>query len=99
MRCPARPERFSTGLPTILQFPTSIEERINARVPSLDHDPQRKEPTLDVEARAFTTPVMSSLGDVNASEIGDVSSTIPFETGFDRDRRSHHSAPIVHSLS
>jgi len=57
-------------------------------------------PTLDVEARAFTTPVMSSLGgDVNASEIGDVSSAIPFETGFDRDRRSHHSAPIVHSLS
>ena len=64
-----------------------------------------KELTLDVEARAFTTPV-TSYGDVGASENNDddermdVSSTvIPLEPDFDRERRSHHSAPIVHSLS
>lgn len=57
-----------------------------------------KEPTLDVEARAFTTPV-TSYGDVCASDIVSVSSAVPSETGFDRGRRSHHSAPIVHSLS
>ena len=66
----------------------------------------KKELTLDVEARAFTTPV-TSYGDVGASENSDddgrmdASSTaiIPLESDFDRDRRSHHSAPIVHSLS
>jgi len=60
--------------------------------------------SLDVEARAFTTPV-TSYGDVGASENNDddgsmdASSIIPLEPDFDRERRSHHSAPIVHSLS
>lgn len=66
----------------------------------------KKELTLDVEARAFTTPV-TSYGDVGASgnidDDGrmDASSTaiISFEPDFDRERRTHHSAPIVHSLS
>jgi len=65
-----------------------------------------KELTLDVEARAFTAPV-TSYGDVGASENNDddgrmdASSAviIPLEPDFDRERRSHHSAPIVHSLS
>ena len=67
-----------------------------------------KAPTLDVEARAFTTPVMS-YGDVGASESKDdsgsmdaSSTAIPVpleEPDFDRERRIHHSAPIVHSLS
>ncbi len=64
-----------------------------------------KKLTLDVEARAFTTPV-TSYGDVDvgASENNDdggrmdASSTVD-EPDFDRERRSHHSAPIVHSLS
>jgi hypothetical protein len=61
--------------------------------------------TLDVDARTFTTPV-TSYGDMGASENNDddggtnVSSTVvPLEMGFDHERRSHHSAPIVHSLS
>jgi hypothetical protein len=65
-----------------------------------------KELTLDVEVRTFTTPVRS-YSEVDASEnndddgVMDVSSTviIPLELDFDRERRSHHSAPIVHSLS
>lgn len=66
----------------------------------------KKELTLDVEVRAFTTPV-TSYSEVGASENNDddggidASSTviIPLEPDFDRERRSHHSAPIVHSLS
>ena len=72
---------------------------------------EEKEPTLDVEARAFTTPV-TSYGDVDV-DVGpsenndddgrmDASSAVipvPLELVFDRERRSHHSAPIVHSLS
>jgi hypothetical protein len=69
-----------------------------------------QELTLDVDARAFTTPV-TSYGDAGggASENNDdgdgrmdASSSvvpIPLEPDFDRERRSHHSAPIVHSLS
>lgn len=70
---------------------------------------EKKELTLDVEARAFTTPV-TSYGDVGVGGSGnndddgmmDTSSTaipVPLEPDFDRERRSHHSAPIVHSLS
>ena len=59
--------------------------------------------TLDVDARALTTPV-TLYGDVGDSE-GDGDETVggpsdvSSEAGFDRDGRSHHSAPIVHSLS
>lgn len=59
--------------------------------------------SLDVEARALTTPV-TAYGDIDDSEndggetVGGTSE-VPSETGFDRDGRSHHSAPIVHSLS
>lgn len=61
--------------------------------------------TLDVETRALTTPV-TLYGDVGDSEgdggetVGGSSpSKVPSEVGLDRDGRSHHSAPIVHSLS
>jgi len=59
--------------------------------------------SLDVEARALTTPV-TSYGDVGDSESdGDEtvggSPEVPSDAGFDREGRSHHSAPIVHSLS
>jgi len=60
--------------------------------------------SFDVEARAFTTPVTSYGGaSGNNDDDGrmDASSTVvtPLEPDFDRERRSHHSAPIVHSLS
>jgi len=59
--------------------------------------------SLDVEARALTTPVTpyDEVGDSDSDggETVGGPSDVPSETGFDRDGRSHHSAPIVHSLS
>ena len=56
--------------------------------------------TLDVEARALTTPVTSydDIGDSEGEAVGGPSE-VPSEAGFVREGRSHHSAPIVHSLS
>jgi hypothetical protein len=60
--------------------------------------------TLDVDARALTTPV-TPYGDVGVSaNVDDDDGTVntspaPSEMGFASDGRSHHSRPIVHSLS
>jgi hypothetical protein len=60
---------------------------------------------LDVDTRALTTPV-TPFGDIGVSKDDDddggtvdTSSPTPSETSFVRDGRSHHSRPIVHSLS
>ena len=98
MRRPTQPERFSSDPPRATQCPVCGD-----KVEQLLHAGGDCGLTLDVEARALTTPVTSD-GKVNDSESdGDETvggpSEMPSETGFDRDGRSHHSAPIVHSLS
>ncbi len=67
------------------------------------HESEDDRLTLDVEVRALTTPV-TSYGDVGDSvndddEVVSVLSKVPSAAGFDHDGLSHHSAPIVHSLS
>jgi hypothetical protein len=64
-----------------------------------------EELTLDVDARALTTPV-TPYGNVGVSANNDDDddgtanvSPAPSEMGFASDGRSHHSRPIVHSLS
>ena len=58
--------------------------------------------TLEVDARALTTPVISS-ADQGASAAGSgearAGAAAALSWDFDFERRSHHSAPIVHSLS